>query len=102
MYSSILISIILFYYFTENKFYFLSAGDLQRQVSDVSIQELPDFLEGKGFLLYGDFEGKERRTLKRYVTAYGGWACIYYYPLSWYLIVDKGLNVMEFEHFTIL
>ena len=70
------VSFIDLFYFEINKqqllFYFQTGGDLQRQVSDVSIQELPDFLEGKGFLLYGDFDGKERRTLKRYVTAYGG------------------------------
>eukprot|EP00111_Clytia_hemisphaerica_P020336 TCONS_00059905-protein len=35
-------------------------------------QELPDFLEEKGFLLYGKLSDKERRLCKRYITAYGG------------------------------
>lgn len=40
--------------------------------ADLPIPELPDFFQGKHFLLYGDFPGDERRQLIRYVTAFNG------------------------------
>ncbi|XP_032470073.1 DNA repair protein XRCC1 isoform X4 [Phocoena sinus] len=39
---------------------------------NLPIPELPDFFQGKHFFLYGEFPGDERRTLRRYVTAFNG------------------------------
>ncbi|XP_055408783.1 DNA repair protein XRCC1 isoform X1 [Bubalus kerabau] len=39
---------------------------------DLPVPELPDFFQGKRFFLYGEFPGDERRTLRRYVTAFNG------------------------------
>jgi len=40
--------------------------------NDTHTPNLADFFEDKHFLLYGDFDEKERRQLRRYITAYGG------------------------------
>ncbi|XP_039626531.1 DNA repair protein XRCC1 isoform X1 [Polypterus senegalus] len=39
---------------------------------NLPIPELPDFLTGKHFLLYGEFPNGERRMLNRYITAFNG------------------------------
>uniref|UniRef100_UPI0037E8A5C7 DNA repair protein XRCC1 n=1 Tax=Semicossyphus pulcher TaxID=241346 RepID=UPI0037E8A5C7 len=39
---------------------------------DHPIPELPDFLKGKHFLLYGKFPNNERRLLLRYIVAFNG------------------------------
>ncbi|KAM4601023.1 DNA repair protein XRCC1 [Polymixia lowei] len=39
---------------------------------DHPIPELPDFLTGKRFFLYGKFPNNERRLLLRYITAFNG------------------------------
>ncbi|KAM6910777.1 DNA repair protein XRCC1 [Xenentodon cancila] len=39
---------------------------------DHPIPELPDFLNGKHFLLYGKFPNNERRLLLRYIVAFNG------------------------------
>ncbi|XP_049902718.1 DNA repair protein XRCC1 isoform X2 [Epinephelus moara] len=39
---------------------------------DHSIPELPDFLKGKHFFLYGKFPNNERRLLLRYIVAFNG------------------------------
>ncbi|XP_015228403.1 PREDICTED: DNA repair protein XRCC1 [Cyprinodon variegatus] len=39
---------------------------------DYPIPELPDFLKGKHFLLYGKFPNNERRLLLRYIVAFNG------------------------------
>ncbi|KAG7469034.1 hypothetical protein MATL_G00124570 [Megalops atlanticus] len=39
---------------------------------DKPIPELPDFLSGKRFFLYGKFPQNERRLLLRYITAFNG------------------------------
>ncbi|XP_032237711.2 DNA repair protein XRCC1 isoform X2 [Nematostella vectensis] len=36
------------------------------------LPELPDFFSHKHFLLYGEFDNMERRSLVRYITAYNG------------------------------
>lgn len=40
--------------------------------SDGSLPELPDFLAGKHFFLYGELSEKERHNLTRYIVAYNG------------------------------
>ncbi|XP_015192058.2 DNA repair protein XRCC1 [Lepisosteus oculatus] len=39
---------------------------------DQPVPELPEFLKGKHFFLYGEFPKKERRLLYRYITAFNG------------------------------
>lgn len=39
---------------------------------DHPIPELPDFLNGRHFFLYGNFPNKERRLLLRYIVAFNG------------------------------
>ncbi|XP_034095879.1 DNA repair protein XRCC1 isoform X1 [Gymnodraco acuticeps] len=39
---------------------------------DLPIPELPDFLRGKHFFLYGKFPNNERRLLLRYIVAFNG------------------------------
>ncbi|MEQ2268170.1 DNA repair protein xrcc1, partial [Xenotaenia resolanae] len=39
---------------------------------DHPIPELPDFLKGKHFFLYGTFPNNERRLLLRYIVAFNG------------------------------
>ncbi|XP_066575573.1 DNA repair protein XRCC1 isoform X2 [Amia ocellicauda] len=45
--------------------------DVEEQ-QDLPIPQLPDFLTGKNFFLYGEFPKKERRLLNRYITAFNG------------------------------
>ncbi|CAE1330701.1 XRCC1 [Acanthosepion pharaonis] len=40
--------------------------------SDGELPELPDFLAGKHFFLYGELSEKERHNLTRYIVAYNG------------------------------
>ncbi|XP_061145942.1 DNA repair protein XRCC1 [Syngnathus typhle] len=42
------------------------------QEQDHPIPELPDYLNGKHFFLYGKFPNNERRLLTRYITAFNG------------------------------
>ncbi|KAM9310399.1 DNA repair protein XRCC1 [Pholidichthys leucotaenia] len=46
-------------------------GDAEAEV-DHPIPELPDFLKGKHFFLYGKFPNNERRLLLRYIVAFNG------------------------------
>lgn len=45
--------------------------DVEAEV-DYPIPELPDFLKGKHFFLYGKFPNNERRLLLRYIVAFNG------------------------------
>ncbi|CAN9513874.1 unnamed protein product [Ophioblennius macclurei] len=45
--------------------------DVEAEV-DYPIPELPDFLKGKHFFLYGNFPNNERRLLLRYIVAFNG------------------------------
>ncbi|XP_019724633.1 DNA repair protein XRCC1 isoform X1 [Hippocampus comes] len=42
------------------------------QEQDRPIPDLPDYLDGKHFFLYGKFPNNERRQLTRYITAFNG------------------------------
>lgn len=46
--------------------------DTEEPELDLPIPELPDFLTGKHFFLYGEFPKNERRMLIRYITAFNG------------------------------
>ncbi|XP_034773344.2 DNA repair protein XRCC1-like isoform X3 [Acipenser ruthenus] len=46
--------------------------DTEEPELDLPIPELPDFLTGKHFFLYGEFPKNERRMMIRYITAFNG------------------------------
>ncbi|XP_041081741.1 DNA repair protein XRCC1-like [Polyodon spathula] len=46
--------------------------DTEKPDLDLPIPELPEFLTGKHFFLYGEFPENERRMLIRYITAFNG------------------------------
>ena len=57
-------------------FFFFFAGKAESTDEVISSSEdlplLPDFFSHKHFMLYGEIDGKTRRLLIRYITAYNG------------------------------
>ncbi|KAI1894812.1 hypothetical protein AGOR_G00119610 [Albula goreensis] len=57
---------------------------------DKPIPELPDFLTGKRFFLYGKFPQNERRLLMRYIVAFNGMVEDYMSDKVQFVITSEG------------